>query len=76
MSDRNQPFDPSGSHLSEAEAGTPTSPHGAEVEGYMLIFCHYCSHSHKQSDPKCNIYCPHGSSVNSGGLTGGTGSTY
>ena len=79
MADARQPFDPSRPNLSEVDGGSPTTPaaaHGAEVEGYIMFACSACGHTHKQSDPKCNHLCGHGSVIWSGGLTGGTGSTY
>lgn len=76
MSDARQPFDPSRPNLPETDAVSPTSPNGAEVEGYMVLPCSACGHTHKQSDPKCNQLCGHGSASWSGGLTGGTGTLY
>ncbi|HLZ69274.1 MAG TPA: hypothetical protein VKV26_05115 [Dehalococcoidia bacterium] len=74
-----QPFDPSRPNLSETAAGSPTLPaaaDSAEVEGYILIFCHFCTHSHEQTDPKCNSMCLHGTTGFSSGPTGGITSPY
>ncbi len=76
MSDSRQPFDPSRPELSESDAGSPTSPNGAEVDGYLMYVCNSCGHSHRQTDPKCNPYCAHGAVVATGGLPSSTFNAY
>ena len=42
-----------------------------DVQGYYLMPCAACQHSHYPSDPKCTLYCQHGSTAK---VSFGTGS--
>jgi hypothetical protein len=73
MSASHQPQDASDPTATAAGAGTPAqseAPETAETQGYMLLYCSACLHTHSQSDPKCKPSCPHGTtSFHPGGNT-------
>jgi hypothetical protein len=42
-------------------------PEGEQVKGGYMSMCGYCGHSHRQTDPKCNPRCLHGTAVSTSG---------
>lgn len=77
MSDESRPEKALDPNAAENGSGTPTSPEtdaADEVQGYMMIVCSACMHQHRQTDPKCNLQCMHGSSFT--GMPGTIPTTY